>query len=166
MKIKRLNFGCGNDVRKGWDNVDMQKGKGIKQSFDFNIYPYSIKENSYDYILVRQVLQVLNEPDKCLDELWRIAKKNAEIAIETPYYNNKGAYNDIKTKYYFNEKAFKFYVKHPCDIIKRKKYEIIELYKEPTIFGKFLHFEWLRSKLDLFISGVYSKIKVKLKVIK
>lgn len=34
--MKRLNFGCGSNIREGWDNVD-------RQDFDFNEFPYPIK---------------------------------------------------------------------------------------------------------------------------
>jgi len=41
MKNKiRLNFGCGNDIRKDYFNVDIKSSKNIDKSFDFNYFPY------------------------------------------------------------------------------------------------------------------------------
>lgn len=48
--MKKLNFGCGHDIKRGWDNVDLQKDKRLTNSFDFNKLPYPIKSNTYDYI--------------------------------------------------------------------------------------------------------------------
>jgi len=27
--IRKLNFGCGNDIREGWDNCDIQENEDI-----------------------------------------------------------------------------------------------------------------------------------------
>ena len=72
--MKRLNFGCGPDIREGWDNIDVQKGKGITKSFNFDKFPYPIKDNTYDYILMKMVIEHLSKPDKSIEELWRITK--------------------------------------------------------------------------------------------
>ncbi len=50
--MKKLNFGCGHDIKRGWDNVDLQKDKRLTNSFDFNKLPYPIKSNTYDYIYI------------------------------------------------------------------------------------------------------------------
>jgi ubiquinone/menaquinone biosynthesis C-methylase UbiE len=163
--MKKLNFGCGNDVRKGWDNCDVQEGKGVI-SFNFNSFPYPIKESTYDYIEARQVLNFLKEPDEVLYELRRITKQGGIIWVKVPWYNNKGAHNDIQTKYYFNDDSFiHFATQFPCRINTEKKFEIIKIEKQPTIIGKFMP-AWLRGKLDVFISGMISNIIVEFKVIK
>jgi len=73
--MKKLNFGCGEDIRTGWDNVDIQKSQKVQKSFDFNKFPYPIKDDTYDYVWSRSVLEHLDEPDKVLHELWRICKR-------------------------------------------------------------------------------------------
>lgn len=40
----KLNFGCGNKIKEGYVNVDIQKGKNIDKSFDFNIFSLSIQK--------------------------------------------------------------------------------------------------------------------------
>ncbi|MEK6830837.1 MAG: hypothetical protein AABX77_02310 [Nanoarchaeota archaeon] len=47
--MKKLNFCCGNDIRKDLDNHDIQEKEGIL-SFDADKFPYPIKDNTYDYI--------------------------------------------------------------------------------------------------------------------
>ena len=78
-----------------------KKSPKIYKSFDFNKFPYPIKENTYDYVWSRSVLKHLNEPDKTLEELWRICKKDSIIEIIVPYYNNKSAYADMQHKRFF-----------------------------------------------------------------
>jgi len=73
--IRKLNFGAGKDIRNDWDNVD-------KEDFDFNKFPYPIKTNVYDEIEIRQVLQLLDNPERVLQELWRISKNNSIIIFK------------------------------------------------------------------------------------
>lgn len=163
--MNKLNFGCGNEIKKNWDNVDIQKGKGVI-SFDFNKFPYPIKDNTYNYIEAKQVLNFLDRPDEVLYELRRVSKKNAIIWIKVPYWNNKGAYNDIQTIHWFNEYSFINFVEQiPCRIDREKKFKLMRLEKIPSKVGKFIP-EWFRERLDLFISGLISEMKIELKVLK
>ena len=163
--MKKLNFGCGTDIRKGWDNCDIQEGRGVI-SFDANIFPYKkLKDNFYDYIYLREILPAVNEPDMVLFELWKKAKSNAIIEIEVPYYNNKGAINYIKLKHLFNDEVFKIFVEEKSIINKKKKFKILELKLEPTRIGRIFP-KYIRERLALFIGGLISKVHVKLKVVK
>lgn len=158
--IKKLNFGCGEDGRKGWDNWDYRSLDGVEK-VDFNKYPYPAKDNTYDYIKARQILQLLEKPDECLLELWRITKKGGTIFIESAYYNNFGSHNDIKVTHAFSENTFKYFVEWNKD-----KFKIKRMWISPTLFGKFLVFESVRKFLNLFISGIYDNIEVELEVLK
>lgn len=83
--MKKLNFGCGTKIKKGWINVDIQKNKKIDKSFDFNNFPYPLKSNSYDYILLDNVLEHLLYPDKTIYELCRMIKNGGIIEIIVPH---------------------------------------------------------------------------------
>jgi len=163
--MRKLNFGCGEDVKAGWDNMDVQKSDKLTKSFDFNKFPYPVKENTYDYIYSYNVLEHLQEPDKVLNELWRISKPNAVIEISVPYYNNKGAYSDMQHMHYFSDTTFKVFVDETCKIEKKRKFEIIELKMTPSIVGKFLP-RLIREKMALFVGGLLADVKIKLKVSK
>lgn len=163
--MKKLNLGCGDDIKEGWDNVDIQKNKKITKSFDFNKFPYPIEDNTYDYIYTDNVLEHLKEPDKVVQELWRIAKNNGIINIVVPHYTNKGAYSCLEHKRFFNEDCFIHLEKQVNKINPKKEFEIIKLEITPTVVGKFFP-KYVREKLSLFINGLLSKIDVKLKVVK
>jgi len=104
----RLNFGCGKDIKRGWVNVDIQKGEGIDKSFDFNKFPYPFKDNTFDYILVDNVLEHFDDPRKVVEELWRISKPDAIIEVKVPYYHSAGAYNDIGHKHFSIKERWKY----------------------------------------------------------
>jgi SAM-dependent methyltransferase len=163
--MKRLNFGCGKDFKKGWDNIDVQSGKEIDLSFDFDKFPYPFPKNYYDYVLLRQVLEHLLYPEKTLLELHKCCKNGAIIRIEVPHYTNSGAYNSLQHRGFFNEKAFINFIEAKTLLKKNQKFKIKSLNVLPTIVGKFIP-KFLRDRLSLFINGLQSQIHVEYEVIK
>jgi len=163
--MKKLNFGCGSDIREGWDNADMQKGTNINYVFDFDKFPYPFPENYYDYVLMKSVIEHLIYPDRALLEIHKCCKNGATIKIITDHYSNKGAYNSLEHKSWFNENAFINFVEAHTLIIKREGFKIKKLDITPTIIGKFFP-KWIRNKLSLFINGLQSQIHIEYEVIK
>ncbi len=162
--MKKLNFGCRMGLKEGYDNVDNNRF-GSKKKFDFNKFPYPIEENKYDYVYSNEMLEHLDEPDRVLEELWRICKPNAIIEIIVPYYNNKGAYSSMEHKHYFSDVTFKLFVEERKSKDDKVNFEIESLKLVPTIAGKFFP-NFLRNKLSLFIGGLIARIEVRLRVLK
>lgn len=164
-KMKKLNFGCGTDIRKGWDNCDIQKNKEVIYC-DMNIFPYPFKDDTYEYILFYGCLHYSYCPDKVIDELRRISKNNGVIDITIPYYNNKGAVTAMETKSFFSDKTFVYHVekKFYYEFDKTRQFEILTLELTPTKVGKFLP-KFIREKLSCMIGGLIADVNVKLKVI-
>ena len=100
--MKKLNFGCGEDIRKEWDNADIIKLEGVNLIFDFDKFPYPIEDNTYEYVYSDNVFEHLDYLEKTVLELWRICKPNAEIRVIVPYYNYSGAFNSVHHKRWFN----------------------------------------------------------------
>ncbi len=50
--MKKLNFECGDDIREGWDNYDIRESASM--NFDFNEFPYILKDNTYDLIFLKK----------------------------------------------------------------------------------------------------------------
>ena len=163
LNIKKLNFGCGSDIRKGWDNIDIDGGDFI---FDFNKFPYPIPNNTYDYVYACDVLEHLDKPKKVLDELNRICKPGAIVEIFVPYYNTHYAFNDMEHMHYFNDITFYWYVKNEYNFNHKQIYRIVELNLVPTVVGKLIPSKILRKKLSYFIGHILQGIHVKLEVVK
>ena len=165
MDEKKLNFGSGNHLLEGWDNVDVQTSPKLEKSFDFNKIPYPLKDNTYDYVLIQYVLEMLENPDKCLFEIWKKCKSQAIIDIRTVYYNSKGSFNDIQTKHLFTDSTFKHFVDETKQLDKKNKFELVSLKLIPTKFGKIIP-KKIRNRLSVSVGGLISQIYLKLKVIK
>lgn len=165
--MKKLNFGCGKDVRKGYVNVDMQKGKGIDRSFDFLKMPYPLEDDTFDQVVIDNVLEHLNNPQKIMKEIWRICKKNAIVEIIVPYYNSYYAWADPTHINFFNELTMRQTLGEINYVHKKQKekFEIIELKSVPQRFLKFIPRKIL-NVLKRFFGNVIVELRVKAKVIK
>lgn len=87
--MERLNVGCGNDYREGWTNLDFNKNFKPDVSFDINeIYKdkkLPFKDNTFDLIILYDVLEHFPEPLPILRELYRVCKIGGIIEIKVPY---------------------------------------------------------------------------------
>ena len=95
MKEKKLNIGCGKDIRRGFVNVDYLKSKGVDVVCNLNNYPYPFQNNQFDEILAKDILEHLEKPDKCMRELWRISRNGCKIKIIVPHYSSVNAWGDM-----------------------------------------------------------------------
>lgn len=161
--MKKLNFGCGLYWKPGWDNADIQKNENINLNFDFNSFPYPIESNTYDFINADNILEHLFDLRKVLAELYRISKNDANIEIIVPYYNNKGAFNDIEHIHYFSKKTLQKLVTEPQVVNKRNQFKLVSIKLRPTKVGKFIPGP-IREKLANFIGGIIEDIVCVLKV--
>lgn len=51
MKKKKLNLGCGKDIKKEYVNLDIRKFPGVDIIHDLNKFPYPFKDDSFDEII-------------------------------------------------------------------------------------------------------------------
>ncbi len=167
--MKKLNFGCGSEIRpkeEGWVNVDVLKGIDIDKSFNFNKFPYPFKDNTFDYVLMKGVLEHLNYVPKVMNELWRICKNNTIINIFVPYYNHPSSYNDPTHQRHLNIHAFDTIITmaNQKDST-RGHFELIEVRKMTGKFKRIIPKPILKF-LDRFLHSMFIEINAKIKVIK
>jgi len=124
--MKKLNLGCGYDVRKGYINIDNIKNKGVDMVFNLNKYPYPFKNNSIDEIYCCHILEHLNDFDKTIKEFHRILKKDGMIIIIVPDFSSCNAYVPVH-KTFFNLNSFNLYCSNIHDrSIKQPLFKMIE----------------------------------------
>jgi len=104
----KLNLGCGEDVREGYVNVDFEKVKGVDVVLDLNDKKSwkKFKDNQFDEILMRSVIEHLDDIFEIMKEIRRIARPGAVIKIRTPHYSSIHAWTDIQHRNAFGVQSF------------------------------------------------------------
>lgn len=106
----RLNLGCGNDIRKGWINLDQYEHEGVDVIHDLNELPLPFEDDSFNFILCKNLLEHINYIP-LMNELQRILKKNGRVYIRVPHFTSKSNYADPTHINMFSTKTFFYFVK-------------------------------------------------------
>jgi len=117
--MKELDLGSGPHKIKGAISVDINKETNPDIVHDLNKLPLPFKSNSFDKIYMRHVLEHLNEPEKTLKDILRIAKNGAMVYIEVPHFSVYASYI-MEHKRAYSCQAFKLFSnKNPNFMLKR-----------------------------------------------
>ncbi|AYQ30773.1 methyltransferase domain-containing protein [Runella sp. SP2] len=108
--MKKLNVGCGTDIRPGWINMDIAQLDGVDVIHDINLLPLPFENESIDEILCQDILEHIEYPP-VLKELHRILKKGGIITIRVPHFTSKNNYIDPTHKRLFSIRTFDFFTK-------------------------------------------------------
>lgn len=161
--MKKLNFGCGKDIKKDYVNVDITNFNGVDKAFDFNQFPYPFPDSEFDVIYSDNVLEHLGDLTLVMKELHRITTADGVIRIIVPYYNCYGAYNDITHTHYFSHLAFEpFYKESNANYFIKERFELKRLTLVPTRIGKLLLFDFIRKPLSFIFGQIIMAIDVEL----
>jgi len=122
----KLNLGCGRDIRKGYVNLDVAKLEGVDVVHNINEFPYPFKDNEFEEVYCKHVLEHVDDLIPVMEELTRISKPVGKIKIIAPYFAGQGAYNDPTHQKFFTYRTFEYfspggyYSKAVLKTIKRK----------------------------------------------
>jgi SAM-dependent methyltransferase len=104
--MKKINVGCGKDIKLGYDNLDLHSENGANIVWDLNNLPLPFKTNTYDYVYCSHVIEDFADPIPLIKELIRICKVNGIIEIKVP--NETMAWTNINHKHAFTLPSFRF----------------------------------------------------------
>lgn len=92
----KLNLGCGNDVREGWQNVD--NGYDLPDdviTLDLNtLHWMNWTDNSVSEIECFDVLEHLKSTVNFINECWRVLKPGGTLKIQVPRYDHPNVWLD------------------------------------------------------------------------
>jgi ubiquinone/menaquinone biosynthesis C-methylase UbiE len=100
--MKRLNLGCGIDVRKGWVNVDVCFLQGVDQVVNLNHYPWPFNKEEFDSILCKSLIEHLEDFLRAMKELHRITQKGGRLRAPCPTTLLQIPMETPPTKFFFS----------------------------------------------------------------
>ncbi|MBN2021085.1 MAG: methyltransferase domain-containing protein [Sedimentisphaerales bacterium] len=111
MSSRKLNVGCGKDIKEGWINLDLVALPGVDVVCDIERTPLPFANEQFDEILCKDVLEHV-EYIPVLSELHRILKVGGRLKIRVPHFTSRASFADPTHKKIFTFRTFQFFVKN------------------------------------------------------
>jgi len=109
--MKKLNLGCGDDIKKGYVNTDAVKLPGVDIVHNLNKFPWPFKNNEFDEVYTSHVLEHVDDLIKTMVEIKRICKNKARVIIRVPHFSCGVSYRDPTHKRLFSYFTFDYFTK-------------------------------------------------------
>jgi hypothetical protein len=81
--MRRLNLGCGFDVKEGWTNADINPSQKDVEPMDFSIgFPADYYQH-FDFILINHVLCTMKseQAQRVLENAWQMLKPKGQLQV-------------------------------------------------------------------------------------
>ena len=105
---KKLNLGCGHDIREGWINLDISSVEGVNVIHDINSLPLPFDNNEFDFVLCQDVFEHV-EYIPLLEDLHRILKPGGIVEIRVPHFSSRYNFIEKKKKKMFSIQTFDYF---------------------------------------------------------
>jgi SAM-dependent methyltransferase len=106
---RRLNLGCGTDIRKGWVNLDRAQLPGVDVVHDLSCLPLPFETGEFAVVCAKDVLEHLDYIP-LLREIHRILQAGGCLEIQVPHFTSAGNYIDPTHRRQFSIRTFEFFV--------------------------------------------------------
>ncbi|MBL7129859.1 MAG: class I SAM-dependent methyltransferase [Candidatus Omnitrophica bacterium] len=125
--MKILDVGCGSAKLEGSIGIDIRLWPGIDAICDLNKYAWPFKEEIFDKIYCRDIIEHLDDVVKTMQEIHRISKKGSKVVIFTPHFAHPNSFRDPTHKWHFTIDSFDYFtreLKYP--VYTKEKFKIIK----------------------------------------
>lgn len=110
---KKLNLGCGIDIKEGWINLDSIAVPGVDVVHDIETLPLPFASEKFDEILAQDVLEHVDYIP-VLKDIHRILEKGGILRIRVPHFTSKNNFADPTHKKMFSVNTWDFFVRSPA----------------------------------------------------
>ena len=108
---KKLNLGCGTDIREGWVNLDSAALPGVDVVHDINSLPLPFAADSFDEIVCQDILEHIADYTPLLKELHRVLAPGGMLRVRVPHFTSKNNFSDPTHRRMFSSATFDFFTK-------------------------------------------------------
>ncbi len=113
-RTRRLDLGCGTDRQPGAVGVDRNPRARPDVLADLDRPPYPFADDSFDEILLDNVLEHLGDVPAVLTEVHRIARPEALVTVVVPYFRSRWSAIDPTHRHQFSVDSMGYFDRaHP-----------------------------------------------------
>ena len=102
-----LDVGCGSAKFPGAVGLDISPNAQADIVHDLDVFPYPFDDDSFDQVLMQDVLEHVADPITVIEELHRICRPGGRIHLRTPHFSSVLAYSDPTHLHYFSAEAIR-----------------------------------------------------------
>jgi len=89
-----LDIGCGNNKHPGSIGIDFSNINDVDISYNLENMPYPIDDNSFDVVILQNVIEHIQDIVGLMEEIHRIITPGGDILISTPHFSSLYSYQD------------------------------------------------------------------------
>lgn len=130
QSMRRLNVGCGQDIKPGYVNVDRFPLPGVDVVCDLSRETLPFTDNAFDEVYMSHVLEHLPNTITAMEEVHRVCKPNATVIVKVPHYKHSNAYKDPTHVRFFTEETFDYFGKDPKSYYTTARFNVVQVAKE------------------------------------
>ena len=108
---KKLEVGCGDQKREGYIGMDIVPLAGVEVVHDMNEMPWPLEDNTFEEIVLDDVLEHSNKFLGIIEEIYRVGKNSCIIKISVPHYSSDNMYTDPTHTTFFSSRSFNYFDK-------------------------------------------------------
>ncbi|MCI0329533.1 MAG: class I SAM-dependent methyltransferase [candidate division Zixibacteria bacterium] len=105
-----LDFGCGRAKHPGTIGADLNRRSSADVITDLNRLPYPFKNDSFDQIICKDILEHLDNFIGVMEELHRITKPGGAIHVHAPFASSPDLHADPTHRRGFVSKSFDYFI--------------------------------------------------------
>jgi len=121
----RLHLGCGLRYDPEAVNVDVGEAGKPDVLHNLNQRPWPFPDNRFESVVIRDVLEHLDDTLAVLEEIYRVCKSGARVHIVVPHFSSNGAFTDPTHKRFFSALTFDYLTEgHPQNFYTAARFRI------------------------------------------
>jgi len=107
---KILDVGCGRNKVSGAIGIDSNPKADADVIHDLGVVPYPFRDNEFDEVVGRHVVEHLPDVMAFISELHRITRPGGHIKLVTPHYTNPDWPADLTHRNHLNSYSFQYFI--------------------------------------------------------
>lgn len=104
-----LDVGAGPRKYPGSISIDINAVNKPDIVHDLDIYPWPVKNDTFDMVFCSHCLEHLVDPIKAVEEIYRVCRQGGTVKIVVPHYTGHTAWGSPEHKRAFGAKWFNYF---------------------------------------------------------